>query len=1195
MLSRPRNTESWEAVEHGSTLQKTARFATKLPTKMSKLQRSIQIKELMKNTKSITAAGMAVGILVAAGTVSGDEMKFRMKEHLGLKYGRELISVPVSAAQGDSLSVAGPRGPVPGQLSASGLSSGQEKSDRAVKAVFVIDGLAPRADETYALKYGKEKAPEIKADLSVAEGDGTVEIISSGVGVRLPLGEKKLDVPQAPEKIPGPMLAMRLGNGAWGGSSNLAGDAAVKSWASRITDRGPVFTRVELEYVFTDDSTLALAAELVAGDNSVRWDMQVSDDRPNLAVSFVLPPIPGVKQVDYPRGYGQWAYSSAKTGKRTLPISPGDKPFCQLCPDSSVVNCFPENAVSIVLAPEGGGASLQIRSHESGLWADPVAPFTYGGFKNWDLNMIVKSWQNWQRKRIPVSYASDGTVTMNAALTKGRRIWSVGTGEPAVGRYLDKIKDHVLEWPYDSKRPHPCLFMDAAEVKTAIARAESDPGMKKEQARGEFAWAWNAFAMPSAIGLPQKPADQQSPEEKAKVIGALRKQLSFLGEFDVMRGAIGLAGLYDALIDSTLVAPDEKPLLRAQMAEFAYVLADPKCWSPERGYHSGNPNMSCSYILSLGIIACAISDHPKAKTWTDYASGWMDRWLDSEVGPNGEWIPEGSHYSTVSIDVMLAYAIAAKRAGFKDFTNDPRLKKMLLYYAKTQTPRDPQRGNFRASGAWGRGTSGDAMPLFAMAAIMSAKSDPDFSQTMQWIWSAEGFPPGGADWRMGGYEPYAFDPKLPAKTPAWNSELFPNLGVFCRSAFETPYESYIILLSHTDSLRNLDVWTPGIGGISQWFGRGKPLSTCFNMDTGYAVRHELLRDGVRLARNWGAPEDPKMPFGHYTTTAPQAVALQSAADYVRSTFAYTKVDDRDWFPNPPPPAYPRVAPAKEPKLEWTRQMLFMKDADPAGPAYIVLRDTTRGGQPTSWQFWSLSEKIGTPEQVKDLAAFLADKPGDKHMPARELPAGTRYTAVGQFDMDVEYFIVSPADTPRHTLRYGGPDNRRVPQLQDLMHLQMPGDGAYYLVLFPRPRGEAAPAFSAISDGKIIKISGAFGTDYAFLAMDESAAAAEDFSAKGTSAALQIRGPKTRLVLGNSGDLRWKEYGITAKFAATLQISADELLVSLPAVSEGGTLTITAPAGWKLKSPPEGVKLESKDGALLLTIPKGTANITLLKQ
>jgi hypothetical protein len=64
--------------------------------------------------------------------------------------------------------------------------------------------------------------------------------------------------------------------------------------------------------------------------------------------------------------------------------------------------------------------------------------------------------------------------------------------------------------------------------------------------------------------------------------------------------------------------------------------------------------------------------------------------------------------------------------------------------------------------------------------------------------------------------------------------------------------------------------------------------------------------------------------------------------------------------------YPRVTPAMGTNLVWTRQVLFLKDFEPAGPAYMVVRDTTQGGQPTAWQFWTLSEKIGAPEQIKDL-------------------------------------------------------------------------------------------------------------------------------------------------------------------------------------------------------------------------------------
>ncbi|OPZ30037.1 MAG: hypothetical protein BWZ02_00867 [Lentisphaerae bacterium ADurb.BinA184] len=1037
-----------------------------------------------------------------------------LSEQLGQEYGPELLvygfSAPDRACAPDGVRLAGPDGPRPVQLTDVVYWSDKPEFVKTARLVFIADGLKPRATQVYTLTYGRKAVPRSESDLTVKTSGSAVEIITSRIGVRLPFGSGRLAQPAALGELPGPLAALRLRNGAWAGGSQLTGDGRADGWSSELLDAGPVVARVRTRYHLAGGATVSFTATLAAGDSAVHWEMEGSADHPGLGVTFRLPPVPGVKEAVLPHGYGQWARKD-----RTVTPSPGSEPFIHLVPDSSLPNCFPENACKIHLAAPDAAVSLQIRSHDPGRWVEPVAPFTYGGFQTWHADMIPASWENWRRLRMPVGYGGDGTVTLSASLAKGRRIWSVGAGDAVVGRRLDRIKEEVLDWPADPGRPHPRLFLSAEEVKAVWERAANDGELMKRLTAAEQRWAWNDVGAPAAIGLPQAPEALRTPQAKEKAVGLLREQVGLLGDFDVMRGANGVTGIYDALIDSGWLSVEDRALFRAQMAHLGYVLADPQCWSIERGYHSGNPNMSASYTLSLGLLACALADHPMAETWAQYAAGWMDKWLTDEVGPDGQWLPEGSHYTSIPIFHMTAFAAAARRAGFRDFTRDPRLHRLLLYYAKTQTPPDPRHGGFRATGAWGRGTSGDGMPAFAAAAWMLADSASELSRTLQWMWAEHGYPAAGADWMMGGYEPYVFDRNLPMAAPDWGTEVFSNMGVVCRSAFRTPHESYLIFLSHTDPLRNLDIWPPSVGSLPQWFGRGQPLSTCFNLDTGYAVRHELLQNGVRLARNWGAPEDSKAPFGHYVKTTPEAVSCQPNADYIRSSFVYTKVDDRDWFPNPPPPAYPRVAPAKEPKLEWTRQLLFVKDPDPAGPAYIVVRDTTRGGQPTAWQFWTLSEKIGAPAQTASLEAFLADQPGQKLAPARELPPGDRYTAIGQFGTDTDYFIVGPTETPRHTLRYGGTYGR-VPEYQDLLHLQLPGDGTYFVVLFPRPRGEAAPTFTRLADGKGVRIEGPWGTDIVFLAPAPFEFAEGGTRFNGSVGLIQRRGQKVHFTLGAEG-------------------------------------------------------------------------------
>ncbi|HOF88387.1 MAG TPA: hypothetical protein PLZ36_09835, partial [Armatimonadota bacterium] len=1061
-----------------------------------------------------------VSLLLLVLGASAATKQFIITERLNQQYGAELVSYPFTAAQGqclpDSLQLAGPNGAVPVQLSAIELWP-KTNWVKSGTVSFIVDGLAPLETKTYTLTYGTKAVKRATGDLAVIKTPRAVDVIAGQLAARFPLGGVSYPEPKPAADVPGPLGGLRPGKAAWAGGSRWVNVPAVKSWSATLTDGGPVFARVRFDYAFADGNIVTFIATLAAGDSTARWEMAVKDDRPDQALLFTLPAPPGVARAAFPKGYGQWAR------ERTQALTPSETPFCSLTPDLSIANAFADQPQAVQFAAEGGPALL-LRSREPAAWVEPGPPYTYGGFPKWDLEMIPKSWDAWKRKSMPVSYAADGTVTLKATLAKGRRVWTVTAGAPAVGDRLRQINGYVLDWPASPRAPkHPHLFVDAARIQDTWARADAE---LKRVLAGAPSYAGTALA------VLMKPAEQRTPAERDRVVGQLRAQLALLGNFDVMRGAIGVTAMYDALIDSDLVTPEERALFRAQMAYLGYVMADPSCWEMERGAHSGNPNMSVSYTLSLGVIACALPDHPMAKTWAARATGWMNHWLATEVGANGEWVCEGSHYGYVSLEPMITYAIAAKRAGFHDFSTDARFKKLLLYFARYHTPRDVQRKNERGIGAYGRGHSGDRLACFGVAAPLFAEADPALSRALQWLWAENGYPYFMGDNRLGGFEPYYADRRLPMAAPAWGSELFPELGALLRHGFNTPNESYLNVISHAQSLRNLDIWTPGIGGIAQWFALGRPMSTCFTFDIGYNERHELLRDGVRLARNWGAPGDPKTPFGHYTATRPGAFAAQPAADYVRTTLVNTTVDDRDWFPANMP-AFPTVTPAAGTNLEWTRQLLFLKDADPAGTAYLVLRDATRGGQPTAWQFWTKTEKIGTPAQAADRAAFLADKPGYAILPARALPMSDRYTAPGQFDVDIEYFIASPANTPRHTLRYGGMwAGNRVYEYQDLLHLQLPGDGAYYVAIVPRTADAPAPTFTKLADGAIIKVSRATGADYAFLATDAATAEAEGAAFAGTAAAVQIREGEIMLTLAAAGSVRYREYGLDAGQPAT---------------------------------------------------------------
>ncbi|HEY3415499.1 MAG TPA: hypothetical protein VGM23_01330, partial [Armatimonadota bacterium] len=282
--------------------------------------------------------------------------------------------------------------------------------------------------------------------------------------------------------------------------------------------------------------------------------------------------------------------------------------------------------------------------------------------------------------------------------------------------------------------------------------------------------------------------------------------------------------------------------------------------------------------------------------------------------------------------------------------------------------------------------------------------------------------------------------------------------------------------------------------------------------------------------------------------------------------------------------------AGTPPVTWQRQVLFVKDDNAMGVNYLLLRDTVQGKQPTAWQMWTLSEKIGTPDEVKNLDAFLKDKPGKTFVDAHELK-GDRFTAVGQYGVDVEYFIASPTNTPRHTLRCGYDFYSQCDDFQDLLHLQLPGDGAYFVAFYPRKRSEPVPVFSTLGDGKIIKVSGPWGTDYNFLSAADAPVYGEGVSFKGTAASVQDRAGSIVLSLSAGGEVLYQSVGLVSGSPASLRVTGKQAQVNLPPGHPATKLTVYLSGIWTTKT--AGAPLTpSGKSTWQLTAPAGVNQVVL---
>ncbi|HOF86595.1 MAG TPA: hypothetical protein PLZ36_00645, partial [Armatimonadota bacterium] len=670
------------------------------------------------------------------------------------------------------------------------------------------------------------------------------------------------------------------------------------------------------------------------------------------------------------------------------------------------------------------------------------------------------------------------------------------------------------------------------------------------------------------------------------------------GNMDLMRAVMDTAARFDALIDSGLLSPEERRLRKAQMLFLCYMVANPAHWSYERGYCSGNPNMTVSRIANLGVAAMAIRENPQAKKWAQYAVDWAKYWLAEVADDAGQW-PESSHYARVSWADYVQIALTARRAGLHDFFKEPKFQAMAYFYEKTLTPPDPLRWTYKAGfhprvGApYGRGTRGDAWGLSGLLAAATATSDPAFSRVMQWCWREGGFNANNSHGTAGMAE-MLVDRGLPAERPVWASEQFPHLGYLLRSHVGDPAENYLLFVSRYHRNADGEIWPADTGTIAKWFANGAPIGGNFHRIPDLST--PLMESRVLLATNWD-PANPAQPDSWYTTrVTDHGYAPQGRADYVSVHFAITESRPYHAFMPKDVPAFPKREKTGVAPLHWQRQVLLAKDDTAGGVTYLVLRDTVSGKQPSQWHFWTLSETIGAPAEAADRAAFLADAPGAKAAPPREL-TGDRFTALGQFGTDLDYYIASPAGTPRYTLRYGyktgayGVSNQFA-EYQDLLHLQLPGDGAYFVAMVPRAAGEPAPAFTTLGNGTVITIAGAFGTDYAFLAPAATKAAAGDAAFDGTAAMVQDRASGLALILSAPGAIRYREFAVRSAQPATLRVAPYGLTLEL---AHSGAATITAPGALALAAGQPGVTLAKKGKDYVVTIPAGVTTARLTRK
>ena len=922
------------------------------------------------------------GAMVAA---QAGEQRIALRDYLNQQWTNELLIYPFSTPEGaclpDSVTLTDPLGQaVPAQLSDVEYWPGKQ-SVRSAKLAFIAN-LDPLAANPYTVRYGdKPGAAQPATDLTVLRGRNQITITTKQFGARVLLGERTFAAPVAASEVPGPVLALRLADGTWFGGSRMYGPGKLKSYSAQLTDKGPVFARVQIRYTYDSGNTMDLSLQIAAGDNTMRCETRAKQDQAtdgfHLVLSRGLPPL--IFEVQDERRSDRPCFPSKQPGgweEIPLPdyVGPkerniwtreaeaGHEVVTSLSPWEDWFGTFTQTRIRLKL--ENTTRELQIRSLDPGAWVEP-RPIEEQLRPEVDADPAKGVWAPWAHKLLPITKAQNGDILLQVNAAEGVRKWTVSEclslpgvaglfqwnsykperefppeTRPTVSYRLNEVKDMVLDWPGD-EGTHPRLFVSQAELQALWNRHEADPALVNELSQN-----WSTAGAYLVSGDPAVAA-------KTHLVSQLRE---YMGT-DLSGTQFGIGGaqvtfLYDAVVDSSLLTDEEKKLMRAQMAYYGYRLADPAVWDLERGYCSGNFNMTQVWELSRGLLACALPEHPMAKEWYRKASVMMEQMLDYSVGPCGETVePIGRHGP---VGPVLVFAIVSTRGGLHDYSNDPRIKRMMAFYGKLMTPRDPRpRGaynnrdnkpNRRYLPAYSRDPLTSPQADCGVMARFMQKSDPEYSAEQQWAWLEQ-----GASFQFGsgaGFEYVYCDKRLPAQTPAWISEVFPRAGAVLRQGLGKPDESQVQLY--------IDGYPSQIGSIPSIFAYGKPVAGSFTGSYQWQA-DELLTCHVTLARGVGTPEERQAQAGYSVPT--QAVGFRWPAAtpgqfggregwanisrfsaLPRQDYVAADVGLHQSFPNSlnfdtTLPQWPPVAAAGKPPVDWRRQVLYLKDDDPR-PAHL---------------------------------------------------------------------------------------------------------------------------------------------------------------------------------------------------------------------------------------------------------------------
>jgi hypothetical protein len=933
------------------------------------------------------------------------------------------------------------------------------------------------------------------ARVTATRKGAVLEVTSSGAGVRVPaVGSHTFKRPVAPRKVPAPLLGWRLVNGHWAGHGWLESDRLVTGWSQRVVADGPLYKEYAYEVRFAPGA----APRNQPGYYRMRVRVEAEDPLVYVAEEYDFGSITAGKDLcvlalnrGLPADTALWSAYTRAPSKPELARASRQENDTNIWRAPLAFDAEREHAR---LFPHNDfGTHTQWYGLFAAGEADTPAPSPYLGV----MTAHTGAWRLPSQSASSIYWTTDGQVQLRLRIscnlsgmpsnpfntaeidpalpqTLGRRMWALVLGpRPGlhtdgktldVARFdgyrayqgfitLDDYKDWILAWTPGTEIVRPRVFTTPEQVARLKANLDRCPG---QEALKEF----------SLLTGDPRTAKQEA-LRALQGLSARQNLLDwYMTHYRVTQNFYEPAFLADSALASPAVPDEVRQKLLANVAFFCYLWSCADFTPRGAALHMGNPNMPINRFMALPLFAALIPDHPQAKAWLDESYAYLKWKVSSNIASGGGMFRETLPYATYGPSIFFTTAsIALRNAGY-DIDRFEPLKEFGRYLNAVDTPATTVRGrpHDRLVGLNGRqvrvlpglmrGSDVAGGQSRMMFASLTAKSDPAYAAEMM-----------GAFYEAGGFlgtemtGPYMWiywDPDIPARSVPRRESVIAGLGGILRAHVGTPDEAYVALRMGYSQQRGTDQ------GSLAFYAHGVNLVPPSGLSAGHAQAgiwpHSVVAYGDPPADHEHGRVDTNIEDYGFLPSMGYLLGRQTFKGRGRQLAKLAQEvqgmpDAFDIFWSKQFQELPR-------DFIRSRQTLLLRAATPAGPTYVVLRDSTQGDcpLPSHWYLWLTA-------------------PAEK---VQRVPGGVRVSAPDDVILDVQVLEPGNAEVAVTAVT---PIRGYAEAYSQLRVAQGHGRG-YLTVLFPYRAGQAPPRrIERLGEG-IIRVVTAESTDYVFCAVDQ---------------------------------------------------------------------------------------------------------------